>query len=267
MPRVARRREAGKPNDPVADDVDVLLRHGHELSPQVVEGVAVEPARARLEPARVDDVRRADLRHVDGERGMLSNEGSRRAGVVQVDVREEQVLHVAELDAAPPEGVVQGREAACRPAVEEGQAVIGLDEVGADPALVAAMEQVEWLVAHAATVVGLSVPRWRGEKVYRRETRAMTFERPGGHCCDHRQGRLTCLHQRSSSEPRAGSTCTAPTPTRRRSSTVSCSAGRRSRRRRASAGISSTRRTARRLPDACTTTGRWATRMRGESIS
>ena len=85
-----------------------------------------------------------------GERGMLADERSRRAGVVEVDVREEQVLHVAELDAARRERVVQRRKAARRPAVEEGEPVLGLDEVGADPALVAAVEQVEWLVAHAA---------------------------------------------------------------------------------------------------------------------
>jgi hypothetical protein len=65
-----------------------------------------------------------------------------------VDVRQQQVLHVAELHAAAPEGVVQSPEAARRPAVEEGEALIGFDQVGGDPALVAAVEKVERLAVH-----------------------------------------------------------------------------------------------------------------------
>ena len=98
-PRRASRRRAGSrrgatrgpgegkhssPSDAVADDLDVLLRHGRELAPEDVERVAVEPARARLEPARVDDVRRADLRDVHaaarGARGRASRRRRRGRG-------------------------------------------------------------------------------------------------------------------------------------------------------------------------------------------
>ena len=53
-----------RPTTRVADDADVLLGHGRELAPELVERIAVQPPRARLEPARVDEVRRADLRDV-----------------------------------------------------------------------------------------------------------------------------------------------------------------------------------------------------------
>ena len=64
MARVSRRRKALEAKDSVTDDVDVLLRYRCELAPQVVERIAVQPARARLELGGVDEVRRADLRHV-----------------------------------------------------------------------------------------------------------------------------------------------------------------------------------------------------------
>ena len=48
--RVPRCGEALEPDGLVADDPDVRLRHGSELAPELVEGVAVEPARAGLEP-------------------------------------------------------------------------------------------------------------------------------------------------------------------------------------------------------------------------
>ena len=46
---------------------DVRLGHRHELLPEAVEVVAVEPPRRGLEPRRVDEVRRADLGHPDGQ--------------------------------------------------------------------------------------------------------------------------------------------------------------------------------------------------------
>ena len=47
---------------------------------------------------------------------------------------------------------VERRQTARRAAVEEREAVVGVDEVRADPARVAAVEQVEWFRAHARTL-------------------------------------------------------------------------------------------------------------------
>ena len=132
---VAGRREALEPDDAVAGDLDVLLRDGRELAPEDVERVAVEAARARLEPARVDDVRRADLGDVDAQPGVFAHERPGGAGVVEVDVREQQVADVGELEPALGEGRLQGRDAGRGPAVVEREPVVGLEQVARDDAL------------------------------------------------------------------------------------------------------------------------------------
>src|SRR2546429_638248 len=82
------------------DDVDVRLRHGRELPPEPFERLAVESPRARLELGRVDEVGRADLGDMDLQAGMLADEHTGGAGVVEMDVREQQVADVAERQAA-----------------------------------------------------------------------------------------------------------------------------------------------------------------------
>ena len=79
---------------------DVLLRHGSELAPQRVERVAVETPGARFEPARIDQMRRAYLGDVHLQRRVLAHEHARRAGMVEMDVREQQVPQVLELEPA-----------------------------------------------------------------------------------------------------------------------------------------------------------------------
>jgi hypothetical protein len=141
--RVPGRREALQPGDAVADDVDVLLGNGRELAPQRVEDVTVEPARAPLEPLRIDEVRRADAGDVHLQAGVLSDEDPSRSGVVEVDVREEQVAKVAELDAPIPEACPESVHARRRPAVEERGAVRRVEQVGADDALGAEVVEVD----------------------------------------------------------------------------------------------------------------------------
>ena len=64
---VARRRER-LPADRVArGDADVRAPARARAPPEAVEVVAEQPARRRLEPRRVDEVRRADLGHPDGQ--------------------------------------------------------------------------------------------------------------------------------------------------------------------------------------------------------
>jgi hypothetical protein len=123
--------------------VNVCLRHGRELAPKAVEVLAVEPPRAVLEPARVDEVRRADLGDVHLQTRMLADEHARRAGVVEVDVRKQQVAHVGELEAARREPGLQFGHAGRRPAVLQRRPVVGREQVRADHPLVAEVAQVE----------------------------------------------------------------------------------------------------------------------------
>ena len=138
-------REALQPEHDVSDDVDVLGRHRHELTPEHVERVAVEPPRARLEPARLDEMRRADRGDVHLQRGVRAHEGAGRAGMVEVDVGEEQVRHVPELEPAVGEAGLEVRDARGRPAVEQRDAVVRLDEVAAHVVREAAVQEVDGL--------------------------------------------------------------------------------------------------------------------------
>jgi len=143
-----------RPLQPVIDrclahDPAARFRDGRELAPELVEGVAVETARARLEACRVDEVRRTDLRHVHGQLRVLADERARGACVIEVDVREQQVPEVADLDASLREALAEDGQAARRAAVVEREAVVRLDEVGADAPGVAAVQEVEGLVRHA----------------------------------------------------------------------------------------------------------------------
>ena len=90
-------------------------------------------------------MRRADLRDVHLQRRVLAHERAGGAGVVEVDVREEQMADVAELEVALREPGLQRRNARRRPAVVEREAVVGLDDVAADVAGQPLVEQVDRL--------------------------------------------------------------------------------------------------------------------------
>jgi hypothetical protein len=152
--RVAGRGEAGEPDDVLAHREHVCGRDRGELAPELVERVAVEAPRARLEPLGVDEVRQPDLGDVHGEGRVLADEHPRRAGVVEVDVREEQVAEVAELEPARPERVPERRHAGRRSAVEQRGAVVGVDQVRPDPPAVAEVEKVERGVCHDTDAIG-----------------------------------------------------------------------------------------------------------------
>src|SRR6266516_131085 len=70
---VSGRREALEPEDVGPDDSDVLLRNRRELSPERVEGIAVQAPRAGLEPAWIGEMGRSYLGDVDLQRRMLAH--------------------------------------------------------------------------------------------------------------------------------------------------------------------------------------------------
>jgi hypothetical protein len=69
------------------------------------------------------------------EPGSLPDERAGGAGVVEMDVAEEQVVDVGEREPAPREASLQCRDGGGRAAVEEREAVVSLDQVAADDAL------------------------------------------------------------------------------------------------------------------------------------
>jgi hypothetical protein len=71
-------------------DLQVLLGHGQHLAPQALHVIAVQTLRARVQPRGIDQVPRAALVHVNTQIGPALHERAGRAGVVEVDVGEQQ---------------------------------------------------------------------------------------------------------------------------------------------------------------------------------
>ena len=146
---MARRRKRLEPEHLSVDRMDVLLRHGGELAPERVERVAVEAARALLQPGRVDEVRRADRRDVHLQAGVLADEDARRTGMVEMDVAEQQVADVGEREAAVGEACLEPVDGRSGAAVEERRPVVGVEEVARDDPLAAEVVEVDRLRGHA----------------------------------------------------------------------------------------------------------------------
>ena len=85
-----------------------------------VERVAVEASRARLELRRIDEVGRADLGDVNLQRRVLAyqHSSSACAQLVEVDVREEQMLHLGDVEPAFDEAGFEVGDRGRRAAVE-----------------------------------------------------------------------------------------------------------------------------------------------------
>jgi hypothetical protein len=141
---MARRRPGIELEHLVPDDLDGLLRDGDQLAPEAVEVVAVEPARAPFEAARIDQVRGADRTHVHAETGVLPDEGSCRARMVEVDMGEDEMPDVGEGQPTVPEGRLERSETRGGPAVDQRRLVTGHEVGGNDPG-VPQVEEVEWL--------------------------------------------------------------------------------------------------------------------------
>jgi hypothetical protein len=88
-------------------------------------------------------VRRADLRDVHLQARVLADEDAGRARVIEVDVAEQQMTHVAEGQGALFEGFLEARDADRGAAVVEREPSRGLDEVAADDALGALVVEVD----------------------------------------------------------------------------------------------------------------------------
>ena len=87
-------------------------------------------------------MRGADLRDVHLEPGVPADERSRSAGVVEMDVREQEVVEVGQLEPTLRQPLLEGGDACRRPAVVEREAVVRLDQVHADDTLIALVVKV-----------------------------------------------------------------------------------------------------------------------------
>ena len=127
---------------PAGEDPHVGLRHRQEGPPERVHLVAVQPRGAGQQFRRVDHVRRAPLVDVDRDVRVLAQQRAGGAGVIEMDVRQQQRAHVGDRDAGPGECRSQRFQARRRSRIDQGDPGGALNDGGRDDARPAAVHQV-----------------------------------------------------------------------------------------------------------------------------
>ena len=119
---------------PALEHRERACRNGTDLAPQTLHGVAVKQRRARQEPGRIDEMRRAALVHVDAERWIFTDEHAGRTGVIQMDVRQEQRRHIPDRQAGGGERGAQRGQCARRSWIDDRGAAGSVEERGGNDA-------------------------------------------------------------------------------------------------------------------------------------
>ena len=114
------------------DDVEVLRRDRLHLAPEPIHVLRVEPAGARQELGRVRQVRRAATVNEHLDVRMLLEDGADRPGVVEVNVRDQNLPDVAEADALFLQRRGQVREGRRRPRIDERHTGGSVEDRGGD---------------------------------------------------------------------------------------------------------------------------------------
>ena len=122
------------------ENVDVRLGHGNHFAPQLVELRPVDLARAELQHLGEREVERSLLGDVHTQLGVLPHEEARGSGVVEMDVREEQMSQVPHREPSRLEPLLERAEGRRGPAVDEPWAIRRLDDVRAHDALDSTMQ-------------------------------------------------------------------------------------------------------------------------------
>jgi hypothetical protein len=135
-----------EPEHPVPDDLDSVLRDRSELAPEPVEVLPVKTTRASLEAAGVDEMWGADLADVDPQLLVLAGEEARRACMVEVDVREQQVAEVPDSETVFRQAGLQRIDAGRRSTIDQRRLAAG-QQVGRDDPGVTEEVEVEELRA------------------------------------------------------------------------------------------------------------------------
>jgi hypothetical protein len=130
----------------LSDQLDSVLRDRSQLSPETIEILPVESASASLEPAGIDEVRGPDLADVDLQLLVAAGEKARRARVVEVDVREQQVAKVPEGEPVGRQAGLQRIDAGRRPTVDK-RGLVPWQQVRRDDPGVAEEVEIEELRA------------------------------------------------------------------------------------------------------------------------
>ncbi len=116
-------------------------RHRRDLAPQPVHVVAVQPRRAVDQLLRIDHVRRAALVHEHRDVRVRADDRAGRAGVIEVDVRQQDVAHVVPAHAVLLQAELERGQTRRRPGIDDRDASVGLHDAARDR--VRAAEELE----------------------------------------------------------------------------------------------------------------------------
>ena len=122
--------------------------HRRELPPQTVHLIPVEPRRAREQLRGVHQVRRASLMHVHLHVRMLADDRPRRSGVIEMDVRQQQPVHVTRCATDGGQPVKERRQAAGRSGIDDQHASGRVNRARRDAAGAAEKLQVDRCQGH-----------------------------------------------------------------------------------------------------------------------
>src|SRR5205807_6004763 len=105
-------------------DAQILRRNGKCFAEQALQFAGPEALGAGKKLGRVRHVRRAIPVDIHGKAGIFADERAGSAGVIQVDVGEEDGVEVAHADATGLELLVQGLERGARARVDHGAVAV-----------------------------------------------------------------------------------------------------------------------------------------------
>jgi hypothetical protein len=105
--------------------------------------VAPQPRRAGDQLRRIDHVRRTLLVHVDAQRRILAHQRAGRAGVIEVNVRQQNRPHVGHRDARRCQPGAQRRQRARRSRVDDRDAAGTVQDDRGDDAFDAVEVQIQ----------------------------------------------------------------------------------------------------------------------------
>ena len=133
---------------PALQCMDIRGRHRQERPPQGIHLIPIQPRGACQQLCRVHHVRRTAFMNMNLDRRHALDDGPDGAGVIEVDVGDQQGAHVAQRQAALPQPGFEGGQARRRPGVDERDAIGPHENSGRDHAIAAAEIQID-VVGHS----------------------------------------------------------------------------------------------------------------------
>ena len=136
VPSRLQRLAIGERDDPV-------FGHRHDLAPERVHAVAVEPRGGTDQPRGIDQVRRADGMHEDLHVRLLAHDRPGAAGVIEMDVGDEDLGQLRGVESRRLDPGIERGESRGRSGLDQGQLVRSGQQVGVDDSVPALEPEID----------------------------------------------------------------------------------------------------------------------------